>query len=426
MSQKTGIEWTEATWNPLAGCSMVSPGCHNCYAMKVAFRMEKIFENADSALPHMAMASAKYKGTTKKVNGKIVWTGKVNIDERGLVGPLKRRRPTKYFVNSMSDLFHEDVPDDFIDRVFAVMALCPQHTFQILTKRAARMRAYCAARAEKWEALCLQRDQAYDDDHTCFKCGGEGLMQLSDCPEEWGEDSFSEVDRLIECPDCAEERERRQIAQWPLPNVWLGVSVESEEYKDRIDELRRTPAAVRFVSAEPLLGALDIAGQLSKATLHHVSMSVSGALRNKAFDGLTDSDGEPLSRKEAQAQLELLQASGVKLVSTGGCEGFSDQTGCPGHPLPGLDWVICGGESGPNARPMHPDWARGLRDQCAAAGVPFFFKQWGEWAPADQVPGHPREHDSHPWSVKVGKKRAGRLLDGVLHDAMPGAVALAK
>ena len=123
------IEWTEATWNPIVGCSLVSPGCTNCYAMRMAARLER-------------MGQKRYRGLTKPSKAGPVWTGKMRLVEEALTLPLRRRKPTTWFVNSMSDLFHENVPDEWIDRVFAVMALCPQHTFQVLTKRSARMRAY--------------------------------------------------------------------------------------------------------------------------------------------------------------------------------------------------------------------------------------------------------------------------------------------
>lgn len=133
MANKSTIEWTDATWNPTVGCSIVSPGCTNCYAMKAAHSLERRF------------GSKKYGGLTKVVNGNAVWTGEVRLDEDALLQPLKWKRGRRIFVNSMSDLFHESLPDEAIDRVFAVMALCPQHTFQVLTKRAARMRAYLSA-----------------------------------------------------------------------------------------------------------------------------------------------------------------------------------------------------------------------------------------------------------------------------------------
>lgn len=278
---KSSIEWTDATWNPIAGCSKVSAGCKNCYAERMAKRL-------------IAMGKEKYVGT---VDAQGRWTGKINFDEAALVAPLRWKKPRMVFVNSMSDLFHEAVPDKFIDRVFAVMALCPQHTFQVLTKRPERMAVYLAELA----------------------VGPRVLERI-----EWTGAKM------------VEDGDRFHVDQWPLPNVWLGGSVENQEQADkRIPKLLECPAAVRFLSCEPLLGAVRV------DDIYHY-----GAIL-KPLVGL---------RWEQRAD---------------GFHLFPKARG------PKIDWVICGGESGPNARPMHPDWARGLRDQCQAAEVRFFFKQWG-------------------------------------------------
>jgi len=181
------IEWTESTWNPVAGCSLVSPGCSNCYAMRMAARLQ-------------AMGMKKYAGTTRMSGCRAVWSGRINLFEYALEAPLKWTKPQRIFVNSMSDLFHEDVPQWFIHRVWEVMEHASQHTFQILTKRPERMRSVL----------------------------GNGSFKV-------------------------------------LPNVWLGASVESADYAPRIDELRLTPAAIRFVSFEPLLGAM---GQVNLTHIH--------------------------------------------------------------------------------------------------------------------------------------------------------------
>jgi protein gp37 len=287
MSDKTRIEWTDATWNPVTGCTKVSDGCKHCYAEREWARIA-----APRAKPN------RYTGrkfTDVREHGDI-------LDQ-----PLRWRRPRRIFVNSMSDLFHPDVSALFVADVFAVMAACPQHTFQVLTKRAGLM-------------------QALLDDPRFRAVAEESLALYTDAP-------------LI----------------WPLPNVWLGVSVEDQATADqRIPLLIDTPTHRRWVSCEPLLGPVDLT---------------------------------------AWAELG----------------GFDTTLGISN---PGLDWVVAGGESGPKARPMHPDWVRGLRDQCAAADVPFLFKQWGEWLPD--------ERDPEMWH-KVGKKAAGRLLDGVLHDGYPRA-----
>jgi len=245
MGTNSKIEWTEATWNPVAGCAILSPGCTNCYAMRMAERLE-------------AMNQPKYAGLTRRSGGRAKWNGMVRIDEASLSVPESWKHGRMIFVNSMSDLFHEDVPLSFIRRVFAVMRRCSQHTFQVLTKRSERL-------AELAPKL------------------------------DWS------------------------------PNVWMGVSVENASYVRRIDDLRRTNAAVRFLSLEPLLG--DV--------------------------GTLD--------------------------------------------LRGISWAIAGGESGPGARHMDPQWVRSIRDQCIAGGVAFHFKQWGG----------------------VNKKRTGRVLDGRTWDELP-------
>jgi len=234
MATNSSIEWTDATWNPLTGCTKVSPGCKHCYAERMAKRLQ-------------AMGRPNY------ANG-----FELTLHEDKLEEPLSWRKPRTVFVNSMSDLFHHDVPDEFIQRVFAVMRQASWHRFQVLTKRSGR------------------------------------LARMS-----------NEID-------------------WPA-NVWMGVSVENADYLFRVDHLRQAGAAVKFVSAEPLLG--------------------------------------PLS----------------------------------GLDLTGIDWVIVGGESGPGARPMRPEWVTDIRDRCVAAGVAFFFKQWGG----------------------VNKARTGRVLEGRTWDEMP-------
>lgn len=340
------IEWTQETWNPIVGCSVVSPGCTNCYAMRMAARIE-------------AMGTQPlYSGLTRVVNGNPVWTGEVRLNEKKLLEPLKRKKPTTYFVNSMSDLFHASVPYEWIDKVFAVMALSPQHTYQVLTKRSARMRSY-------FEPYSRRRADGL----------GTAVLTLG-------------------------YKDPLELLPWPVPNAWLGVSTEDQRRADeRIPDLLATPAAVRFISAEPLLGPLDV------RTLK---------LNDDRFDYL---------------HLDALTG-----LHTGAQSAGQWSPGQPGAPLPrslpGLDWVIVGGESGPGARPMHPDWARSLRDQCQAAGVPFFFKQWGEWrltpsASGDETwpvpwtgPERPGPHEIAHMD-RVGKRRAGRTLDGMIHDEYP-------
>lgn len=296
----TKIEWTDEVWNPVTGCSKVSEGCKNCYAERFSHRF----------------------GWTKKP-----WTvgnaeENVKLHPERLEQPLRWRKPRKIFVNSMSDLFHEQVPFEFIDKVFAVMALSPKHTFQILTKRPKRMLEYFKSvdeRARYFTAL-PNRSVDYESGRICE------LLRNST-------PGTPPIDR-----------------KWPLSNVWIGVSVENQKVADeRIPLLLQTPATIRFLSLEPLLGPIDLSGY-------------------KPFDG------------ECFCQDKTV---GCKPRLANDC------------PESAVDWVIVGGESGPRARPMHPDWVRSLRDQCQQAGVPFFFKQWG------------------------GKKKAGRLLDGEEWNELP-------
>jgi protein gp37 len=311
------IEWTDKTWNPVTGCTKVSQGCKNCYA-------EKIYERFNG------------KGSFKNVQ----------CHEDRLTQPLRWKKPSMIFVNSMSDLFHEDVPFIFIDAVFRVMADVNHHTYQVLTKRVKRMLDFF----------------------------------------EWKESIFN-------------------IPWQPSPNVWLGVSIEDQQSADeRIPLLLEVPAAVHFLSCEPLLGP--------------VNLEAIGYADQRGLNAIT---GETKFYSEDNGEVDSYWGSSI-------------------------NWVICGGESGHNARPMHPYWARSLRDQCSAACVPFFFKQWGEWMPdkecktADDYDSTPAaktvelidangKHDNEillkqHWPItyrvlKVGKKRAGRLLDGVEHNAFP-------
>ncbi|KKC24915.1 DUF5131 family protein [Sphingomonas sp. SRS2] len=362
MADGTKIEWTDATWNPITGCSVHSAGCTNCYAMRLA----------GTRLQHHRSRA----GLTIDTKAGPVWNGEVRFSEQWLGDPLRWSKPRRIFVVAHGDLFHEAVPDAWIDRVFAVMALCPQHQFQVLTKRADRMRAYFAERQTAhhvWRALdglplnlgqALIRDSWY---------GGPA-------------------------------------GKWPLPNVWLGVSVEDQRAADeRIPHLLQTPAAKRWISAEPLLGPLD----LSRICIG-------------------EGDNDPA----------LAAENGIKHIrftinSLAGVESFG---------WPGVDWVVAGGESGNGARPMHPDWVRGVRDQCAAAGVAFLFKQWGSWREAqpddvfDTAKGRANKppafivkpddgtvhcflpEDADPRCrvmLEVGKGKAGRLLDGVEHNGFP-------
>lgn len=290
--QKSKIEWTEATWNPVRGCSRVSPGCVNCYAERIAGRF-----CGKSHFPFFGFATKKG------------WTGSVDVIEEKLADPLGWRKPRTIFVNSMSDLFHEKLPDEAIDRVFAVMALCPQHRFFVLTKRAKRMREWATARPDPGTRLLADMIHLTGNAEYCY------------------------------------------ARQWPLPNVGLGVSCEDQQRADeRIPELLRTPAAMRFVSLEPLLGAIQLFPDGAFTDRQKFPMGFaawSEARRSEWFEGT------------ARATYMARQT--------------------------GIDWVIVGGESGPGARPMDVSWVRSIVAQCKAAGVPVFVKQLGA-KPVSQIP----------------------------------------
>ena len=288
----TKIEWTDETWNPVTGCTKVSEGCRNCYAERMSKRLRGRFGYpADDPFA-------------------------VTLHPDRLDQPLRWRKPRRVFVCSMGDLFHEDVPDEFIAAVFGVMAACPQHTFQLLTKRPERMaewfRWLVKADEESWEThgYCVYEARQYSGANIPY-------------------------------PD---------VTPWPLPNVHPGTSIEDQPTADeRIPWLLECPAAVRFVSCEPLLGPVSFRW-------------------SKWYEYYPDGWRE---RGETQNEYDGLRR---------------------------LSQVIVGGESGPGARPMDLDWARSIRDQCQAAGVPFFFKQVGGRTP----------------------KANGRLLDGREWNEMPG------
>jgi protein gp37 len=550
MSEHSNIEWTDATWPVVAGCGDESPGCLNCFAKRDSHRL------AGNPNPKV---SEVYSGTTeRRAGGPIRWTGLIRPLPERLGWPLKWRKPRRVFVCNESDLFHPDVPDEFIDSVFAVMGVAHWHTYQVLTKRADRMAAYANDPATPFrvakamdmmivaEAIrtiperiapypsfpgyfisnhgcfyttsgtthCLQCGAPLGDKPRTKFCGskcraldyyhrkqgnksrGEGppsfarispdvgekghervmlyrsgeqhrvlvhraVLTVFDRPPvddeqgchrdgnprnnhvanlRWGsqEDNWVDrkrhgkgrswskltdqqvgdirhlaaqgrpeysIDRLASAFGVSDTQIINILAgrqwsgdsplEWPLRNCWAGVSVEDQKRADeRIPHLLKTPAAVRFLSCEPLLAPVD---------LRHVQTDI------VEIDALTGDHGviRPL-------------------------QGRSDKR---------IHLVIVGGESGHGARPMHPVWARSIRDQCQAAGVPFFFKQWGEWSAvahphdADEVVRAFLDHPNGRWlepdggdehrtwdavrMVRVGKKAAGRLLDGRTWDEFP-------
>ncbi len=273
MSVDSKIEWTDATWNVVTGCTKVSPGCDHCYAERL----------------------------TERFHGKGSFAEVVLHPER-LDLPNRWRKPRRVFVNSMSDLFHKDVPDEFIARVWVVMASTPQHTYQILTKRHGRMRS---------------------------------LLPSPDFQVLTGRAAF----------DFCQRNKRPPGRSWPLPNVHLGVSVEDQKHADlRISALLDTPAAVRFLSCEPLLGPVNIDRYLWLDGPSTAGPFYDHAGRYRGGGGI----------------------GGQALTSV---------------PSGDLHWVIVGGESGAGARPLELDWVRSIVNQCGDAGVPVFVKQLGSvWA----------------------------------------------
>jgi protein gp37 len=307
VADNTPIEWTDATWNPSRGCTRVSEGCRHCYAEGIAARF------SEPGQPFHKFADRDRPGSK--------WTGKVAIAQNVLLTPTRWRVPRRIFVNSMSDLFHEDLPDADIDRVFAVMALSPQHIFQVLTKRAARMRAWFE---ERWLPARA---------HT-VQFAGQDIMQIP--AQTHGETRHDQVllaaERIMQAwPDAVANRHYTPAGQsvavaagWPLPNVWVGVSVESQAEADRrIPDLMATPAAVHFLSCEPLLELVRVPSYWLR-----------------------------YAHRDRRAHPKA-------------------------YPDRRIDWVIVGGESGVGARPMDIEWARSLHDQCRAANVPYFMKQMG-------------------------------------------------
>lgn len=320
MSGASSIEWTDATWNPVRGCSRVSEGCRNCYAERHAARFSDEGTEMNDVDGHMHGA-LPFAGFAKNTPAGPRWTGEVALVTSALDWPLRKTKPLRIFVNSMSDLFHEKLSDESIAAVFGAMAACPQHTFQILTKRPEQMRP----------AL----------DHMLAMASGRFLHPAL---IEHAAVAAGDSDRLFAAANRAAGKRT-----WPLPNVWLGTSVENQATADeRIPHLLATPAAKHFVSYEPALGPVN-------------------------FCDLPGASG--IGRG-----LDALNNAGVD----------------PGALVPHqLDWVIVGGESGPGARPFDVAWARSTVKQCKAADVACFVKQMGA-KPYSDAGDHLHEDGSVP------------------------------
>lgn len=308
MAGTSSIEWTDKTWNPVRGCTRVSPGCVNCYAESVAARF------SGPGLP--------YEGLAKRTAGGPRWTGEMSFGH-DLDAPLRWRKPSRIFVNSMSDLFHDGLADEQIDRVFAVMALASWHTMQVLTKRSGRMRAYCEDPGTPGRIARVLVDEVLI-----------GRRWPLDPKRPWPVQSIGDIDD----PDDI-------TVEWPLPNVWLGVSAEDQQRADeRVPDLLATPSAVRFVSAEPLLGPIDFG----------VAWSGESSLDAECW-------GDCAWCKNGRPPLHNCQ------------RGKGDWE----KGRSGLDWIIVGGESGPKARHLWTPNVRSIVRQCAEAGVACFVKQLG-------------------------------------------------
>lgn len=375
---ETGIQWTwvpgyvGATWNPSSGCERVSPGCTHCYAYTLHDQRHIVNRNAARAADvggtptETAAQVARLIGIDLPMPPQydVPFSTVQMLDEKRLTAPLRAKKPHAYFVDSMADLWHVDVTDEFIDKVFAVMALAPQHLFQLLTKRPVRMRDYMAAAKPRIAALLYDAassrarrtgrssppsDRVEASEDSAIRSGRAGDSSAArggdDGQGHRGQVRDEDASGISDLPTS--ELEAHLV--WPLPNVWLGVSAEDQQRADeRIPILLDTPAAVRFVSIEPQLGPIDL------------------------------SSFQPFARMAQRGSYRTARA-------VLGAD---------------LDWVICGGESGKGARPFDLAWARSLRDECAAAGVAWFMKQLGAVPSA-------REHGVLIWPERPLRNRHG-------------------
>lgn len=332
MSSK--IEWTEHTWNPMVGCSKCSRGCKNCYAIDEAW-IRKHHPNPK--------IKQKFDGVVHKTEGGVLnWTGNIHFAPDALQIPLRRKKATLYFVNSMSDTFHPNMPVEYIDEIHAVMALCRQHTFQLLTKHPDEMAAYYRG---NWQQRVIQKL------HEVYRDESKKLFDM-----------------------CGDAEARLQVNDY-LQNIWHGTTVEDQLCaNERIPHLMQVPTACRWLSCEPLVSSIKI------------------------YDLVVD-------------------------MRTN---------------TPMVDWIVVGGEQAVEAQPMHPAWVMEIRNLCERTGIPFFFKQWGDWVPIEHWGDSAVRTKRYVWEdgsveedmyvkngrggqvmAKVGKKRAGAVLEFREHRDYP-------
>lgn len=368
------IVWTQATWNPAVGCVKISEGCRNCYAEKMACRLAAMGNvNYQRVINWTSDVSGlDYPGHARKAAGdcKGHWNGQAVFVPSALKIPLKMRSPRDIFTGSMTDLFHETLSFEQIAAVFGAMMLCPQHTFQILTKRPERRRRF-------------------------FEWLGRGIVG-NDYKET--QERFGVTDPAFICLDhfiyYAESRgfkpyfDKPISKSWPLPHVWQGITAENQEMLNkRWYDTACTPAALRFISYEPAIGALDT--------------------ENVRF-----------AYEDQQWRVNILTGQAWCENSTSPSAYVEDQ--------PKADWIICGGESGACARAMDYRWAWDIQEQCERNKTPFMFKQWGRHLPAGQLDADGNMRlplTAAPKVMALGKKQAGRFLDGLVFNDIPERLA---
>lgn len=330
---KTEIGWTDFVWNPVTGCSKVSEGCKNCYAYSIHNMRHKAYAEGKKLPQQYAKPFEDIQLHNNRVDLPFHW-----------------KKPRKIFVNSMGDLFHANVPFEFIENVFATMEEVEHHTYIVLTKRPERMFEFM-----KWYSA---------------------RRSYAGVSFEWQ----------------------------PAKNIWLGITAENQDTaNERIPWLLQTPAAVRLISCEPMLEeinltAIDLGDKMTRGY----------GPRRIIWDSLTGWEKQYNPGQHPQSMPEEFPR-------------------CMSNDIGGkIDWVICGGETGSEARPLHSDWVRSLRDQCTDANVSFFFKQWGEFAPCTHYPGIKMpgpvislDGQSDGMMTRVGKKKAGRTLDGRTWNEFP-------